>query len=456
MVSRFLGSVFLGESIIGEKAKEMKRMIVDRLVTWIAAFRRRSFMRVIQQTLSVLFPFVLLGSLAQVIAQSCLTRQGFFNYLLRIDRWLPHFQAVYYSFDNFAGLTVGIVALLAAYQSARYTAKLYRRDSAAAGLTALIAFLLLSSRYMKAAVEGLDSRFLGFGGLLLGLIIGYVVGQIFRLCGRPLQRESRIDSVTIIKRTFDSFWAILVALGGAFLLNKLLILILFYNWSTSISLAVAGSVNRHHGLGMTLVFSAFTALCAWFGANGPYSSMAPSNGYTVNLNAALVHHSSWNVPYKYCDYSLYHAFASVGGTGATLALLIAIALVARQRANHRVARWTVLPTLLNSNSAVMMGIPLLFNPVFLIPMVGVPLLNVLLAAGAVFVHLIPPVVYPVPTGTPGLLVAFIGSNGNWMTLVVTAVVLVVDVACYIPFVRLAERVTARMAVQERRREHHAD
>ena len=55
-------------------------MIVDRLVTWIAAFRRRSFMRVIQQTLSVLFPFVLLGSLAQVIAQSCLTRQGFFNY----------------------------------------------------------------------------------------------------------------------------------------------------------------------------------------------------------------------------------------------------------------------------------------------------------------------------------------------------------------------------------------
>ena len=92
---------------------------------------------------------------------------------------------------------------------------------------------------------------------------------------------------------------------------------------------------------MTLVFSAFTALCAWFGANGPYSSMALSNGYTVNLNTALIHHSSWNVPYKYCDYSLYHAFASVGGTGATLALLIAIALVAWQRANHRVARWTV-------------------------------------------------------------------------------------------------------------------
>lgn len=52
----------------------------------------------------------------------------------------------------------------------------------------------------------------------------------------------------------------------------------------------------------------------------------------------------------------------------------------------------------------------------------------------------PPLVYPVPSGTPGILTPFIATGGNWMALIVSLVLLIIDVAAYIPFIKMAERV----------------
>jgi PTS system cellobiose-specific IIC component len=52
-------------------------------------------------------------------------------------------------------------------------------------------------------------------------------------------------------------------------------------------------------------------------------------------------------------------------------------------------------------------------------------------------HLLPATPYPVLLGTPGPLLGFIATNGNWATLAFTIVLLLVDVFAYTPFVRMA-------------------
>jgi PTS system cellobiose-specific IIC component len=62
------------------------------------------------------------------------------------------------------------------------------------------------------------------------------------------------------------------------------------------------------------------------------------------------------------------------------------------------------------------------------------------AAIAIALHWIPPVVYPVPIGTPGPLIAFIGTNGNVVALGLGLINLALSVAIYLPFMRLAEAI----------------
>ena len=87
---------------------------------------------------------------------------------------------------------------------------------------------------------------------------------------------------------------------------------------------------------------------------------------------------------------------------------------------------------------------MLLNPLYLIPFLGLPLLNLAVASGLLALHLFPTPVYPVPTGTPGILYAFFGTNGNWWALLTSLVLLAVDVVGYLPFVKLALRLNDQL------------
>jgi PTS system cellobiose-specific IIC component len=182
---------------------------------------------------------------------------------------------------------------------------------------------------------------------------------------------------------------------------------------------------------------------SFFGWSGTYSSLGVEKMdklSTINLNYALDHHTAWNAPNPFTSSSLYHAFATFGGTGAVLGLIIAILIISQDKDYQTVARWSIIPSLFNISSGLMTGIPILFNVIFLIPFILAPLANMLMAALAIQFHLMPPSVYPVPVGTPGPLTAFIGTNGSWQALGFSILAIVISTLIYIPFVKMAIKV----------------
>jgi PTS system cellobiose-specific IIC component len=178
---------------------------------------------------------------------------------------------------------------------------------------------------------------------------------------------------------------------------------------------------------------------------GPFSG-SPTFTDTAsmgNMNAALKAGNSWNVPYKYTDTTLFHSFANFGGSGVMIALIIAILIFSKKQRTRNVSHWSIFPAIFNNHYAMMLGIPVLFNPVFLLPFIIVPLFNMLVAAIFISLHWIPIAAYPVPLGTPGPLIAFIGTNGNWLTLILGAFLLVIDVLVYWPFVKLSDQISQK-------------
>lgn len=424
--------------------------LIDGLV-WL---NRRSFIQVIRQTLIAMFPLALVGSLACLVEKSLLNVNGFFYNILAVGYWLPitwqrPFQFI---FTSVAQVIFSLIGLIACYFSAVNTARWYRRDALSAGLTAVVTLLLIAYRYGKVPQTPLSFRMglLGGKNLLFGLLIGYGVGQLYRWLGTIRLGQGVWD------RSFASLRPLVVAIicGAvvAMVINSGTFYRVYEKSYSNLVTAIQGPQN----VGLSLLLSLGVALMDWFGLGMPTSYSIPLNtpAYAANLNYALAHGSSWNVPYKFLGSTLYNSFANFGGDGLVLALIVAILLFPGNTGTHRVARWSALPTIFNFDYGSLVGLPIILNPVFLLPFMLLPVINMSLAAGMIALHLLPSTPYPVLLGTPGPLLGFIATNGNWATLLFTIILLLVDTLIYIPFVRLSFVVRAKSALKMQGGDHH--
>lgn len=126
----------------------------------------------------------------------------------------------------------------------------------------------------------------------------------------------------------------------------------------------------------------------------------------------------------------------------TLGLLLAVFIASRRSDYRDLAKMSFVPGLFNINEPVMFGLPIVLNPIFLIPFILVPMVSSLIGYIFISTGIIPPIAYAVPWTTPGPLIAFFGTGGNWMALVVGLLCLAAATLIYLPFVIAANKVNA--------------
>ncbi len=135
---------------------------------------------------------------------------------------------------------------------------------------------------------------------------------------------------------------------------------------------------------------------------------------------------------------LFDTFVLLGGAGSTLGLLIAILLTVREGGQVRVARLALLPSLFNINEILLFGLPVVLNPLYLVPFIGVPLLLTILSVGAVEAGVITLVDTTVPWTTPPLISGWM-LTGSWSGAAFQLFEIALSTSLYLPFVRMAER-----------------
>ncbi len=128
-------------------------------------------------------------------------------------------------------------------------------------------------------------------------------------------------------------------------------------------------------------------------------------------------------------------WGQVGGTGATLALIIVIFFVSKSVMHKRIVGLSVAPGIFNINETMIFGMPLMTNVKYFIPFVfSGPILN---GIGYIFAAnwIVNPAVFLVPWTTPFGVNAIL-STLDPMVLIPIAIILVTIIALYLPFVIL--------------------
>ncbi|QOD85484.1 PTS transporter subunit EIIC [Weissella viridescens] len=417
----------------------------ENLFKWFFRIRQYRFVDLTQRTLTRLFPFAIIGSFLSAFRKTVLDDAGFINNVFDIPNLLPQYDLLNHYFQNLSHLTLGILGILAAYYMADLSVRKYSHKIYQAGITAAVAYVLVfnPANLVKGHMQlSAMTRYTGMRGLLVGLVFGYIVGTIFGRVARWGQKHAKhTESVN----NYGMIGVVALVLGGGLLLNVgLNMLVKFTPITNGIDMAV--SALQRGSFSMTLLGTLVTTAMRWLGLSGPFEFDNSFTSPTANANLmfALKHHSAWQVPNPFTEESLYDSFGLFGGVGGVLALGVAVILFSKSHKQRAISNISILPTLFGSGQGLMIGLPVLFSPIYLIPFIFVPTINVCLGAILIGLKAMPPSIYPVPIGTPGPLIAFMGSGGNCVALFAGIVMFIIDVMIYIPFVKLDERIQIRL------------
>lgn len=197
------------------------------------------------------------------------------------------------------------------------------------------------------------------------------------------------------------------------------------------------------GLFSVLILVLFVQVFWFFGLHGPnvlspvldgiYIPLLNQNTDSYNLGARGA-----ELPFIWTRGS-FDAFVWMGGSGCTIALLIAIFIFSKRDDAKAVAKLSFPMGCFNINEPVIFGLPIVLNPIYFIPWLLSPVVLTIIAYAATYFGLVSPVAITVPWVVPPVIYAFLATGADIMAAVVAAINLVVATLIWIPFVMLANK-----------------
>lgn len=188
-----------------------------------------------------------------------------------------------------------------------------------------------------------------------------------------------------------------------------------------------------------LVYAFLVTLLWSVGINGDNAMDAIVAAVFLHYLAANVEAMTLGQPLPYITaYGFFTAFVNVGGTGATIALAL-IMWNSKEPGFRKISRISMPTQVFQINEPIFFGFPIVLNPVFMIPYV----INALMLTTGTYLlmewGLVNRPFVNVPWTTPPIIGHYLVTGGDWRAAVWGAVSIVLAMAVYFPFAKVAER-----------------
>ncbi|WP_086351131.1 lactose-specific PTS transporter subunit EIIC [Candidatus Enterococcus clewellii] len=302
-------------------------------------------------------------------------------------------------------------------------------------IAAIISFLLIGVDPLDG---GLATGFMGTKGLLTAFVVGFVVPNIYRFCIKNNITVKMPEEVPgNISQTFKDLIPITLSVVFFWLFDLGFRNLVGTNFSEKVIELFQPIFSAADGyLGLALIFGAMAFF--WFvGIHGP-SIVEPAVAaiYITNVEANLQLYQNGEQANRILAQGTQYFVATLGGTGATLVITLMFAFLAKSKQLRTIGRASSVPVLFGVNEPMLFGAPIVLNPIFFIPFILTPILNVWLFKFFVDVLGMNGFIYNLPWTTPGPLGLIMGTGFAFQAIILMLVLLVVDFLMYFPFFKV--------------------
>ena len=303
-------------------------------------------------------------------------------------------------------------------------------------LASMVGFLLMAAEPVKEG--GFLTAFMGTKGLLTAFIAAFITVNVYKVCVKNNVTIRMPDEVPPnISQVFKDLIPFTVSIVLLYALELVVKASLHVTVAESIGTLLAPLFSAADGyLGITFIFGAYAFF--WFiGIHGPsivepvIAAITYANA-EVNLNLLQQGmHAD-----KILTSGTQMFIVTMGGTGATLVVPFMFMWLCKSKRNRAIGRASVVPTFFGVNEPILFGAPLVLNPIFFIPFIFAPIANVWIFKFFIETLGMNSFTANLPWTTPGPLGIVLGTNFQFLSFALAALLIVVDIAIYYPFLKV--------------------
>lgn len=303
-------------------------------------------------------------------------------------------------------------------------------------LASMVGFLLMAAEPAKEG--GFLTAFMGTKGLLTAFIAAFVTVNVYKVCVKNnvtiRMPEDVPPNISQVFKDLIPFTVSVVLLYGLELLVKGT---LGVTVAESIGTLIAPLFSAADGyLGITLIFGAYAFF--WFvGIHGPSivePAIAAITYANIDVNLHLI--QAGQHADKVITSGTQMFIVTMGGTGATLIVPFLFMWICKSDRNRAIGRASVVPTFFGVNEPILFGAPIVLNPIFFVPFIFTPIVNVWIFKFFVDTLNMNSFSANLPWVTPGPLGIVLGTNFQVLSFILAGLLVVVDTIIYYPFVKV--------------------
>lgn len=412
----------------------MFRFLEEKFVPVAARVGNQRHLVAIRDGFITIMPLTIVGSLAVLINNLPIKfYQNALDAIWKHETWTQFG-------GNIWNATFGIISLLLAFSVAYHLTKSYDKDALSGGVIGLASYMTFGT-FGEGGLTGLTT---GTGGIFVALITALISAELFsRLSGNPrllIKMPAGVPSA--VSKSFAALLPAILTIGLFALVRT--IISAGFNVPDIIGTFYSSIQEPFMGLTNTWVAGLILAFIPTFlwsfgihGANIIEPFMQSINLQAIDANVAAI--SAGEVAPYIINKPFFDAFVNMGGSGTTIALIIAIFIIARKNKQYNtVGKLSAAPGLFNINEPLLFGLPIVLNPVLIVPFILTPMVNVTIAFFATKWGFVPAATIAVPWTTPPIINGFLVTQSVWGA-VLSIVLIAVAICIYLPFLSMANR-----------------
>ena len=411
----------------------MKKLIkaIEKLRPYFDVIARNRYLKAIKDGFISAMPIVLFSSIFMLLAYV----PNIFGFY-----WSKATEAILLKPYNYS---MGILGLVVAGTTAKHLADSFNRDmpvdnqinNISALMAGMVSFLVLG---VDSIEGGFSSGYMGSKGLLTAFVVAFMVGNVYKFCIKRNITIRMPDAVPPnISQTFKDvipFAVCVIIVTIVDVVFRKYIGVCFAQFVIEAFQPLFAAADGY--VGLAIIYGAMAMF--WFvGIQGPaIVEPAVAAIYYVNIANNLGLYQAGEHAYNILTPGVQQFVATLGGTGATLVITFMFAFMAKSKELKAIGRASSVPVLFGVNEPILFGAPLILNPVFFVPFIFAPIINVWLFKFFVDFIGMNSFLYVLPWTTPGPIGLILGCGIGLKVILLAILLLVVDFVIYYPFFKV--------------------
>lgn len=312
------------------------------------------------------------------------------------------------------------------------------------GVVALAAFLILTPQVLEGVSGVIPTSSIGAEGMFLGIFTAFISAELYRFfVQKNLTIKMPAGVPGAVSRSFSALIPITLTLSVFLVIRIIFSYTPFDTVQNFIytviqqPLTVLGS-----GLPATLIAVLLIQIFWFFGLHGQIiiNSVFDPIWYALNDENLQAFQAGTELPNIVTKQFIDTFLVGMGGSGMTLAVVILIFMIGKSRQLKELGKLGGPAGIFNVNEPIIFGLPIIMNPIIIIPWLIAPVVVTIITYYAMSIGLVPPPAgIIVPWTTPPILSGFLATGNAWQGAVLQMFNIIVVGIIWWPFLKVLDK-----------------